>query len=288
MGKLQKTWNGWHILPSLNMSAFTSSTFQLSCQICIYMTWPWKFGGNYFLSIAFPSPVQYKGAYLSVKLCKQNQLCKSVSGQIFPTSTFIRKDQWHIRLYRDEGSKYILVFNKQQENYKRINMSNRMPVNLLLTQAISGDSCAAFAIFSFRNWSMKTQGLKCNPRTEMWRLQSSHSVGAAFAWASTMTRAPPSLGWIISLPPRSKSSGGSLHQHVRLQLSNWELVAHLHIRCLCLSQAFVQVIILRLDFEIYKTNVPEISVLDIFKTLWALQKDIIVLMLLVQIFLQTM
>lgn len=147
-----------------------------------------------------------------------------------------------------------------------INMSNRMPVSLLLTRAISGDSWAAFAAFSFRNTGpWKTQGLKCNPRTEMRRLWSSHQVGGASAGASAMTRALSSLGEEeafllgarpLEAPPCARMSDDNL--------ASWELVAHLHIRCLYLPQALVQVIIWRLDFKIQKK--PQMSMKFLFWT----------------------
>lgn len=191
------------------------------------------------------------------------------------------KDQWHIRLYRDEGSKYILVFNKQQENYK-------------LNQYVQQNACS-FATDSGYFWSflfsffyiLFSELTHKNRRTEMLRLQSSHSVWEAFSRASRMTQTLSSLGWIISLPPGSKSSEEAPCTHyVKLQFSSLRNRGPLAHKAFVFFPGFCPSDNLEARFQDQKTNAAEISVLAIFKTFWVLQNDSIVLVLLIKIFLQ--
>lgn len=144
------------------------------------MTWPWKFGGNDFLFIAFPSFMcpfnkTTHTSQLSSAFGTHPAPCKSSSGQIFPTNAFTREDQWHIMLYRDGGSKCILLFNKQQENYR---LNQYVQQNACSFATDSGYFWRFLCSFSYILFSELTHE---NPRTEMRRPQSSHSVWEAFS-----------------------------------------------------------------------------------------------------------
>lgn len=79
-------------------------------------------------------------------------------------------------LYQEQVSKYNLTSDKRWENYT-LNQYSRMLVYLPLTQAIPGDSCAAFFFFNlFSELTHETW------RTEILRLRNAHSV-----WATSLT-----------------------------------------------------------------------------------------------------
>ena len=154
-------------------------------------------------------------------------------------------------LYRAEGSKYILVFNKQQENYK-------------LNQYIQQNACSfatdsgyfwrfLYSSFFYILFSELTHG---NLRTEILRLQSSHSV-----WEASFTGIKDdTIAFIIGLNNKPSSRGATPWRKLPApimsdyNLATWGIVAYLHIRHSYFSKAFVQVIILRLYFEIKKRN----------------------------------
>lgn len=148
------------------MAGFTSSSFQPTS--CICMTWPWKFGRSDFLLIAFPSFMCLfsKVAHtsrLSFAFGTNCAPCKSSSGQIFLRNACTQKDQWHIMLYRDEGPKYLLVFNKQWENYKLDQYVQQDACSFATNSGYSWRFGGSFSTFCFRSWHMKTSGLKCIP-----------------------------------------------------------------------------------------------------------------------------
>lgn len=168
-----------------------------------------------------------------------NASCKSLSGETFWTTAFSWKDQWHIMRYRNEGSEYILVFNKQQENCKLNQYVQQNVCSFATDSGYSWDSrcsCRFYLHFSFRT-DMETSGLKS------YDFKSSHSM-----WETSFPSIKDdTITFITGLNNQTSSRGCSARKLLAPVMSDdswamWEIMAHLHIRHSCFSQAFIQMI----------------------------------------------
>lgn len=146
-------------------------------------------------------------SWLSFAFGTNNAHVKAQVDRHSPTNTCLCKGQWHIMLYRVEGSKYILVFNKQQENYK-------------LNQYVQQNACS-FATDSGYSWRLLYSSFFVHFvfRTDTWKLKDWNTqtsklplcVRSIFHWHQGYT-----LTFIIGLNNKPSSrgqllGGSSLH-----------------------------------------------------------------------------